>query len=245
MLRWLTPRLVVGATVLLLGLASLLEELGTVDEDVLSRWWPLGVALTGVAILVQGGSRIAGAVLVGLGGWWLGESLALVDLDVGELWPLVLVAIGLFLVYRALSSGTETEHGAEVERAGRVRAMGIFSTVRRKIVGRLESGDATAFFGGCEIDLTEAELGGGPTLDLLAICGGIEVWVRPDCGVSGGPIAFMGGYADETTGIAPASEFIRLRGFTMWGGIEVKSRPFPSRGEKPADPLREEAGGDV
>lgn len=34
---WLTPRLAVGATILLIGIGELLEELGLVADDLVSR----------------------------------------------------------------------------------------------------------------------------------------------------------------------------------------------------------------
>lgn len=183
-----------------------------------------------MAIILQGGNRIAGGLLVLLGAWWLGDNLGLAEFDLADAWPLALVAIGLVLVYRALAGETKgVDTGSDS--AGRLRALGIFSTATRRITGRLDGGDATAFFGGCEIDLTEADITDEAALDLLAICGGIEIYVPPDCGISGGPIAFMGGYEDGTVGGGPAAHFLRLRGFTMWGGIEVKNRPVTSSGD--------------
>lgn len=89
--------------------------------------------------------------------------------------------------------------------------------------------NAFAWWGGCKIDLREAELP-GPSVDIsaAAIMGGIEIIVPRGIRVEVSGIPFMGGIDDRVDHVAerPGQPVIRVRAFAMWGSVVVR---HPSR----------------
>ncbi len=92
---------------------------------------------------------------------------------------------------------------------------------------------AFAFWGGVDIDLSEAQID-GPVLDIYAtaIMGGITIRVPAGFPVSLDGLVIMGGYGDRTKASdpLPGAPLIRVHARGMWGGVEVRTaRPPGSR----------------
>ena len=83
----------------------------------------------------------------------------------------------------------------------------------------------TAVFGGCKIDLRDAQIEGREAvLDTYAIFGGVEVRVPDDWEVVNHNLALFGGVNDQrrrsTNG--PYAKTLILNGATIFGGLTVK-----------------------
>jgi hypothetical protein len=81
-----------------------------------------------------------------------------------------------------------------------------------------------AVMGGVEMDLTEARfVEQHTTINIFAFMGGVEIRVPDDIHVQVDGFGFMGAFEDKTMG-APAEgrPVVRITGFAMMGGVEVK-----------------------
>ena len=92
------------------------------------------------------------------------------------------------------------------------------------------SGNATAIaiMGGCDIDLRDAEIDGDEiVITTFALMGGVKIIVPEGFDVDMNVIPFMGGrdLKLRNVPIIPGSPRIRIRGFVMMGGVDVRSRP--------------------
>jgi len=91
--------------------------------------------------------------------------------------------------------------------------------------------NAVAFLGGCDMDLRRAEIE-GPEVEItaLAFLGGIDIIVPEGFEVDLRGFSFMGrrNLKLRDVPIVPGSPRIVIRGFTVMGGIDVKSRPSRS-----------------
>src|SRR5262245_47945291 len=77
-----TPRLIVGLTVLAVGVAFLLDERGRFEAEHLLRYWPLALIGLGLGCALQGresGARVFGAIAAVVGGWFLASNLGWVE----------------------------------------------------------------------------------------------------------------------------------------------------------------------
>jgi class 3 adenylate cyclase len=87
---------------------------------------------------------------------------------------------------------------------------------------------AVAVMGGCDMDLRHAEIE-GPEIVITAVAfwGGIHIVVPEGFDVELGGFSFMGGRDLILRNVprVPGSPRIRVRGFAVMGGIEVKSKP--------------------
>ena len=86
-------------------------------------------------------------------------------------------------------------------------------------------GNISAFMGGCELDLTGADLGSeAAVLDVFVLMGGIDIQVPRDWTVDSRVTPFMGGMEDSSDRSTsdPAKRLV-IKGFLMMGGIDIKN----------------------
>lgn len=90
---------------------------------------------------------------------------------------------------------------------------------------------AFALMGGVEMDLREARFSEREvTIQAYAVMGGVSIVVGEDIEVDVSGIGFMGGFDDRATGPGvPGAPRLRVTGFALMGGVEVKRKPAPGR----------------
>ncbi len=225
----ITPRVVLGLAVILLGVVLTLDNLGLAEGEDFLRFWPIALMALGLAKIA--GARHWGGAAWGVfwlvaGGWLLLYELGFVDLDPVELirdfWPLVLVAIGASLVWRAVGRQSPARTAEDDSTVSAFAALG--AAERSNNSPDFRGGELTAFMGGCELDLRGASMVEGPAvLDVFAVMGGIEIRVPESWSVTGKVIPIMGAFEDKTR---PRPEGgtrkrLELRGWVLMGGVEV------------------------
>jgi predicted membrane protein len=107
-----------------------------------------------------------------------------------------------------------------------IRSFAILSGSELRPMSRpFRGADLTALLGGVKLDLTSARMDGDSArIDVIAFCGGIEIYVPPDWTVTSKVATLLGGFTDKRrpTTTAPTKTLI-LDGFAVMGGIEVKN----------------------
>ncbi len=127
---------------------------------------------------------------------------------------------------------------APVDRPDRGYAIAILGGATRK--GRWIPAQRTLVYtvmGGATLDFREALLPPGITeIAVFALMGGVEIIVPPGLAVESGGIAIMGGFDhshDDPGHRAPDAPTLRIRGFALMGGVDVKTR-LPGESERDA-----------
>ena len=90
---------------------------------------------------------------------------------------------------------------------------------------------SVAVMGGIELDLREA-LFSEPevTIHAYTVMGGIEITVPEDVDVDVSGIAFMGGFDHNASGPgAPGAPRVRVLGFALMGGVDVRRKPVKAK----------------
>jgi len=225
-----TPQAVFGLLVMILGLLWTGDNLNWWDASRVTRYWPLGLSMLGVALAAQPedrGRRIFGLILIGVGLWLTVARFFSFELAFWEAWPLIIVAVGARMIYRATQRVPNAPAAPSVQRSTdhRFSDFAFWSGVNRRITSTaFRQADLTAIMGGIELDFTGASTGGGEAvIDVFVMWGGIEIKVPPDWAVSNQVLAIMGGADDRSTGAQDATNRLVLRGFVLMGGIEVKT----------------------
>jgi DUF1707 SHOCT-like domain/Cell wall-active antibiotics response LiaF, C-terminal len=97
-----------------------------------------------------------------------------------------------------------------------------------------------AVMGGIELDLREAQFSEPEvTIHAYTLMGGIEITVPEDVDVDVSGIAFMGGFDHNASGPGvPGAPRVRVIGFALMGGVDVKRRP-PKKATKDSRADRE------
>jgi predicted membrane protein len=218
-----------GLILVLIGTVVLLDHMGIISKQVIWTFWPIVLIVLGLVKVIEPRGRIAGVVLLVVGAVFLLHNLGLTRLSWGDIWPMVLIGVGLMLIWTRLemprlppvsSGGTNT-----------INEFAMFGGVERRVsVNNFAGGSASATFGGVEIDFRSADIEGEEAvLWVEAIFGGIEVTVPDRWTVIYEGQSIFGGYSDETRpslpdvpGAPPRKKLI-LRGRAVFGGISVKN----------------------
>src|SRR6266849_5067399 len=96
-----TSRLIIGLTVIALGVLFTLDNLGIVSARDELRWWPVALIAYGLTRLVGIGCRrglLAGSVFTIAGVWVLLNNFHVIDRSFWDLWPILLVIWGIAIV---------------------------------------------------------------------------------------------------------------------------------------------------
>ena len=222
-----TPQVLFGLLVIVAGVLFTLDNLGVVDSEQYLQYWPSALVAIGLLKLWhvrEGQGWIGGFVLVLLGGWMLLERVVAIRISLHDLWPLLFVFLGGYLVWKGLGG---VRRGPVTHGQNRFSSVAILSgVVRRNNTQTFEGADLTAIMGGCEIDLRQASMAPGTeaVVDVFAFWGGIDLKVPEDWLVVVRAVPIMGGVEDKThTPASPAARTLVIRGIIIMGGVTIKN----------------------
>ena len=222
------PGLIAGVIFVALGAILLLDRFGILYAHDILRYWPVILIAIGVGNLLKRdcvGSRVGGAILTVVGGVLLLDRLDLWHVRFRDLWPLVLIAIGMLLLWRAIEGRREPP---AVSPSG-LNEWAMFGGVERRISSQeFEGGKVSAVFGGVELDLRQAAMKGNQAvIEAHALFGGVELRIPADWTVTLRGVGLFGAYADHTQHPAPAPgaelKELVVRGSAVLGGVEVRN----------------------
>ncbi len=219
-------RMAAGLIVMTLGLLFLLDNLDVLEIDDLGRWWPLLLVALGVGKLADSRGRRGGAVvLIVVGLLFLVTNLGYLPLTIGQLWPVVLVAVGGLLIYRALQGGSALEERTEESQVTHGVAVMSGNTLSNHSQ-QFRRASLTAMMGGCELDLRGAAIGGGQAVvDVFALMGGVHVAVPRGWRVKSEVIPLLGGVDDQTEPPAvDTDQELLIRGTVIMGGVGISHK---------------------
>ena len=246
-----SPRVVAGLVLIGLGILFTLDSFGLVDAGSLGDYWPLFLIVPGLISLVwprKPADRFWGAVLVGVGSLFLLRNLGIIWIRFRHIWPVILVALGIYLILRALDArrnpdgdpgrgvGPRPDDGIIAPRepggppsAGgdRLDEFAMFGGGDRMIrSGAFRGGNVTAIMGGFDIDLREAVMAGDAArIEVFILMGGVDLKVPENWTVVLDVTPFMGGADYRPNRRAPSegpTKVLTVSGFVFMGGVDVK-----------------------
>jgi hypothetical protein len=221
----LTSQLFAGLLIAALGVLFTLDNLNILRARDVLRYWPAILIVIGVSQLAQArtiGTMIGGSIWIVFGAILLGERLHLITAGL-RFWPLLLVAVGAWIVVRSMTAAGPS---GVTDSSARLSALAVLGGVDRRVTAEgFQGADITAFMGGGKLDLREAKIAGPEAVvDILAVMGGFEIVAPETWHVIVDVVPLMGGYEDKTRHPAdPSAPRLRLRGFVMMGGLEVRN----------------------
>ena len=226
-----TPQLLLGSMVIIAGILLTLDNLDIIDAARYIRFWPAGIIAIGLLKLFQSrerdGSGFTGAIFVLVGSWLLLEQTTVVRISVWDLWPVLLVFLGGFLVWQALTGPRVKTPAPSPSSDANAVITGtaiLSSVVRGNNSSNFRGGDLTAVMGGCEIDLRNASIDGDAVIDVFALWGGIEIRVPADWTVVSQITPVLAGVEDKTRPPQTASRHrLILRGVIVMAGVEIQN----------------------
>ncbi len=218
----------------------LLDTTGLAGEetDVVGTYWPALLIGWGVWGILRRGFqlRLGSLIILALGVFFLLSNLSIWDWNAGQLWPVLLVLLGLAIIGRLGRPGRWLRRriGRRGSSSARETVLGtdssgsyVFSGGRERVTTQeYRGGSVSAICGGLELDLREAKLRAAQvTLDVTVVCGGMEIKVPKDWMVHLQPSVVLGGaeLQRRQPKMEDASGELIITGTVICGGIEVKN----------------------
>jgi predicted membrane protein len=227
---FVTPQLVFGLIVSVIGVVLLLGNLGITEARHYLKYWPVALIALGLAKLLQSRSlpgAVGGMAWMLLGAWFLGWNLGWLQTSVwGVLktyWPALLVFFGLSLVWSTVRR--RTGGGPTVDSRNEVRALAMLGGLKwASDAPNFQGGEVTAVMGGVHLDLRRASLRGRAVLDTFAMWGGVELVVPEGWAVELQGTPILGGFEDKTRPpLDDNAPRLVVRGVAVMGGVEIKN----------------------
>ncbi|HEV7767568.1 MAG TPA: DUF5668 domain-containing protein [Thermoanaerobaculia bacterium] len=222
---YVTPRLIVGIAVLILGTLWTLDNLNFLEAEDFTQWWPVVlIVIGGVQLANRSTNRFGPVLLMIVGVLLLGSSLDYINFDLGDLIPLGIAAFGAKLIWDAVSRRSARPSNPNDDST--VHAFAMMSGVHWQSTSQsFQGGDANAIMGGVEIDLRNVQIQPGQdvVIDALAIMGGVEIRVPQGWKVVANVFPLMGGFEDNTIANSETGPRLTVRGTAIMGAIEVKN----------------------
>ncbi len=202
-----TGRMIAGVLLIVLGLLFTLDNFGLVDAGNIFQYWPLILVCAGLAKVFgarHADQRIGGGILIAVGCLFLLRTLDIVWFRVRDLWPAMLLLIGVLLIWQALGRKRWASPSSESENLGARALEGARAGLAAARGGR------------------RAPVEAGAALNEFAFMGGGDRVVRAQDFRGGDVTAIMGGFHIDLRGAAIAGDSASIEVFTLWGGVDFK-----------------------
>lgn len=219
-------RLLLGLTIIALGVLFLLDGAGALDADrTIDRWWPALIVAAGLLTLAERPpSIVRGTILTAAG-----TVLLLFTTDVIQengwdyVWPAALIAAGIAIVARW--HGRAIPAGAREEDV--IRSTAVFGGPKLVCSSQAFQGAwLTAIFGGITLDLRDARPApGGASINATTAFGGVDVLVPKGWRLSVRSTPIFGGVEDKTDHADPLPDDapeLTIDAVAVFGGVTIK-----------------------
>jgi predicted membrane protein len=232
------PGMAGGIILIALGIVFLLGHMGILDTREIWKFWPVILIVVGLVKFFKERSQVGGALTVVIGALFLLNQLGFLKLSWGTLWPVVLIAAGVAMIWSRFempkfpqggTAGMGTVAGGSSYETLNEYAM--FGGIERRMhTNSFRGGSIVSIFGGVVVDFRTADIEGEEAVIYVeAVFGGIELRVPERWKVVFQGQSIFGGYADETRPPladamgTSARKTLILRGKAVFGGINVKN----------------------
>ncbi len=222
MARGVQSRIIIGIMLVLVGAMLFLrnsEYLDFMIPDFLFQWEIIFIVF-GLLFITLGQNKMVGSVFVGIGLFNLFP----------ELWPLVFVAIGAYIIF-GLNSKTKSTNEVRdfASRNNQIEQVSIFGGGSKFVnADAFKGGSIISIFGGSEVNFAGSKLAEGDNvLDTVSIFGGCTIIVPKDWNVLIDVFPLFGGFSDsrlkDPNLVYEPNKTLLIKGIALFGGGEVKT----------------------
>jgi hypothetical protein len=203
--------LIPGLILVGIGALFLLDNLHIVRLHTWLDYWPVILIAIGMVQLVDSnytGGRVAGGVLMGVGGLFLADNLGYLRFNIWDLWPLILIGAGLAMLWNRATRGPQDWWDARSRWHDRWRQ-------------RTWRGGPWGGWSGAE-PFSSATSFSGNVLHEYAVFGGSRRTITAQDFRGGRVACVFGGVNLDLTGAAMSGNTAVLELSTVYGGATVR-----------------------
>ncbi|PRC95033.1 LiaI-LiaF-like domain-containing protein [Solimicrobium silvestre] len=228
-------RLILGVFIVIIGVLSLIDNLGWFDTHQILSFWPVVFIILGVLRISQprnGSSYFFGVSLLGLGVLLTLQNLGIIAFHWREWWPVLIIAMGISFIFRGVNrnanqsenNGTFLTDSTQINNSDSVEIVAVLSGSKSSnATPNFQGGDINTFMGSVELDLRSASLQNEATIHVFSVFGSVEIRVPNDWVVvlNGTPI--LGGIEDQSVPPMNSAKRLVISGVVVMGGVEIKN----------------------
>lgn len=243
----------IGVLFLLIGGVFMLRYLGLGIPSWVYSWKIILIAIGLFIGLKDGFRGPTWIILVGIGSFFLLDDVFPdMDLN-RLILPIIFIGIGLSIVFRSKRSTNLDQQSIETGLSNReytssdslqasanegiftrdsgtdnvLNIVSIFANIRKRILTKnFRGGEIVCIFGGAEINLSNADIQQPVYIETVNVFGGTKLFVPNNWEIKSEVVAIFGGVEDKrrfpSITVVPDRTLI-LKGFCMFGGLEIKS----------------------
>ncbi len=219
-----------GIILILIGTLLLSRELGL---DI-PRWifsWPMIPIAVGLYIGARNSFQSGGWMIPIFVGLFFLLNKEIMDYEIRQFfWPAVIIAVGCFMViwpgYRARRSEATFTPRTNGTNGELMDSFALFGGSKKSIITKtFQGGKVEVFFGGTELDLTQADFQGEVEISFNVAFGGVKIVVPPQWNIRNEITPILGGVDEKrsTVSVSDPSKTLVLKGTVMFGGVDIKS----------------------
>lgn len=239
-----TNRMWMGLIVLVIGVIFLLRNFGMSIPDWLISW---NTILLFIGLFIGFKRDFTGGgwlVMVLIGGYFTIADMA--DLDVGKyFFAGIFIILGLYLILKpkvGLKRKKKEEFAAYEQLPSAedfvadqsrsqdfdfIDSVNVFGGANQKVYSKnFKGGDIVAVFGGCEVNLSQADFQDAIVIEVVAIFGGVKIIIPPTWEVKSEVVAIFGGM-DDKRAVAPFGDgpkkLVIIKGIALFGGVNIRN----------------------
>ena len=232
-------RLILGIFIVVVGVLSLVDNLGLLNTQQFLSFWPTIFIILGVLKMTQArrtSGFIFGAVLLGLGTLLTLQNLGYIIVHWRDWWPVLIIAIGVSYMFKGTNSkkdsadsdytGSTMQNQANLvnSNADSIEIVAIMSGSKTSNGSpNFQGGEITAIMGSAEVDLRNASIQNEATIQILSALGGIEIYVPNDWTVVLNGVPILGGMEDHSVPPLTQTKRLHISGVVIMGGVEIKN----------------------
>lgn len=246
-------KVMAGLIIVAVGALLLVNNIWIDMPNWIFKWHTFLMAL-GLFIGFKHNFRNSGWLVIFLIGTYFTLDRAIPDLNMAHVvFPIMLVVLGIFLIFKPKSNfrrrakwrrfnepeqftsytevdGNENEPGSDKKKTGSndyIDSVNVFGGSHQTIYSKnFKGGEITAVFGGCDVNLTQADFDGEIVIDVTAIFGGTKIIIPPGWEVKSEVTAIFGGLDDKRS-IQPITDgkhrLLIIKGIAMFGGVDIRN----------------------
>lgn len=234
-----------GLVLIIVGAVLLIDKMGFPMPAWLFKW-PMILVVVGIVTgLKHRFKDLSWLIITGVGVFFLMDDM-MDDLNMrAYFWPVIIIAVGLIFILRPRKRWSaekdpfrfKSSFVREMPASGFTRetnssedyinSTSIFGGVKKVVTSKnFKGGEIICIMGGAEVNLSQADLTGPITIEVIQAFGGTKLVVPPHWDIRSEAIAIFAGVEDKRPplpGTFDPNKVMTIKGTTIFGGIEIKS----------------------
>jgi len=228
-------RSLAGIIIVVVGTLLLARQVG-VEFPYWIFSWPMFLIALGLYIGARHSFRHWGWLIpVGIGTTFLIDDM-IPGINVREFaWPIIIICIGLFMIFRPRRGSREfarrwENKSAETSQSSEAlfESVTIFGEHKKQVLSKdFKGGESVCVFGGTELNLSQADITGRVSIEIVQVFGGTKIIVPGNWKIETEElVCILGGLNDKRqihTGGIDQNKVLVLKGTCIFGGIDIRS----------------------